>query len=274
MSQQVAVITGAAGGFGAAITRTLLDIGYQVAATDISASRLEQLHQQLGQPEGLHRFTMDVTQFDSVNAAAQTIAGQLGSTITALVNNAGVIERSYCLSARGLRDTEKVMAVNLTGAFNCTEVFARYMARLKYGRIINIASVAGIWGAAGGSAYAASKAGLISATESWARELGPMNISVYRHCSRYLPHRDAGEVCRPAHDWLAGGRQDHPQHCAGRALGHAGRRRRSGGVSGQLQDQLPQLHGDPAGRRDAGRDAIGRRHTTTNHSYAYVMRVF
>ncbi|AIR68609.1 MULTISPECIES: SDR family NAD(P)-dependent oxidoreductase [Dickeya] len=178
MSQQVAVITGAAGGFGAAITRTLLDIGYQVAATDISASRLEQLHQQLGQPEGLHRFTMDVTQFDSVNAAAQTIAGQLGSTITALVNNAGVIERSYCLSARGLRDTEKVMAVNLTGAFNCTEVFARYMARLKYGRIINIASVAGIWGAAGGSAYAASKAGLISATESWARELGPMNISV------------------------------------------------------------------------------------------------
>ncbi|WP_263065006.1 SDR family NAD(P)-dependent oxidoreductase [Dickeya dadantii] len=178
MSQQVAVITGAAGGFGAAITRTLLDIGYQVAATDISASRLEQLHQQLGQPEGLHRFTMDVTQFDSVSAAAQTIAAQLGSTITALVNNAGVIERSYCLSARGLRDTEKVMAVNLTGAFNCTEVFARYMARLKYGRIINIASVAGIWGAAGGSAYAASKAGLISATESWARELGPMNISV------------------------------------------------------------------------------------------------
>ncbi|MCA6998130.1 SDR family NAD(P)-dependent oxidoreductase [Dickeya solani] len=178
MNQQVAVVTGAAGGFGAAITRTLLDIGYQVAATDISASRLEQLHQQLGQPDGLHRFTMDVTQFDSVSAAAQTIAGQLGSTITALVNNAGVIERSYCLSARGLRDTETVMAVNLTGAFNCTEVFARYMARLKYGRIINIASVAGIWGAAGGSAYAASKAGLISATESWARELGPMNISV------------------------------------------------------------------------------------------------
>jgi 3-oxoacyl-[acyl-carrier protein] reductase len=52
------------------------------------------------------------------------------------------------------------------------------MARLKYGRIINIASIAGIWGAAGGSAYAASKAGVISATESWGRELGPLNISV------------------------------------------------------------------------------------------------
>ncbi|AJC65781.1 MULTISPECIES: SDR family NAD(P)-dependent oxidoreductase [Dickeya] len=178
MSQQVAVITGAAGGFGSAITRTLLNIGYQVAATDISASRLDDLYQQLEQPKGLHRFTMDVTRFDSVSTTAQAIADELGQTITVLVNNAGVIERSYCLSAQGLRDTEKVMAVNLTGAFNCTEVFARYMARLKYGRIINIASVAGIWGAAGGSAYAASKAGLISATESWARELGPMNISV------------------------------------------------------------------------------------------------
>lgn len=178
MSQQVAVVTGAAGGFGSAIARVLLDIGYQVAATDLSAERLAQLAERLGQPAGLHTFVMDVTQEASISEAARQIEHRLGATLTVLVNNAGVIERSFCLSERGLSGAARVLNVNLLGTFNCTAVFSRYMARLKYGRIINIASVAGIWGAAGGSAYAASKAGVISATESWGRELGPLNISV------------------------------------------------------------------------------------------------
>lgn len=178
MSQQVAVVTGAAGGFGSAIASALLDIGYQVAATDVSAERLARLAERLGHPAGLHTFVMDVTQELSITEAARQIERQLGATLTVLVNNAGVIERSFCLSERSLSGAARVLNVNLLGTFNCTAVFSRYMARLKYGRIINIASVAGIWGAAGGSAYAASKAGVISATESWGRELGPLNISV------------------------------------------------------------------------------------------------
>lgn len=178
MSQQVAVVTGAAGGFGSAITHTLLNIGYQVAATDVRAKPLAQLADQLGHPPGLRTFVMDVTQEEAIRETAQQIASQPDTALTVLVNNAGVIERSFCLAERGLSGAARVLNVNLLGTFNCTAVFSRYMARLKYGRIINIASVAGIWGAAGGSAYAASKAGVISATESWGRELGPLNISV------------------------------------------------------------------------------------------------
>ncbi|AOM39406.1 SDR family NAD(P)-dependent oxidoreductase [Xenorhabdus hominickii] len=178
MSRQIAVVTGAAGGFGTAISKVLLDIGYLVAATDVSNEKLTLLKERLGQPESLSTFTMDVTVPDSVEAAAQQIADTLGQSITVLVNNAGIINRGFCLSDKGIGESAKVIDVNLTGAFNCTSVFARRMARLKYGRIINIASIAGIWGAAGSAAYGASKAGLISATESWGRELGPLNISV------------------------------------------------------------------------------------------------
>ncbi|MBI6548654.1 SDR family NAD(P)-dependent oxidoreductase [Xenorhabdus lircayensis] len=178
MSRQIAVITGAAGGFGTAIVRVLLDIGYLVAATDVSSQKLALLKERLGQPESLATFELDVTDIASVGRAAQQISETLGQSITVLVNNAGIIGRGYCLSENGMNQAAKIIDINLLGAFNCTPVFARYMARLKYGRIINIASIAGIWGAAGGSAYAASKAGLISATESWGRELGPMNISV------------------------------------------------------------------------------------------------
>ncbi|MBC8946250.1 MULTISPECIES: SDR family NAD(P)-dependent oxidoreductase [Xenorhabdus] len=178
MSRQIAVVTGAAGGFGTAITKTLLDIGYLVAATDISIQKLALLKERLGHPESLTIFEMDVTDVASVERAEQQITETLGKTITVLVNNAGIIHRAFCLSGKGLPESAKVIDVNLVGAFNCTTIFVRHMAQQKYGRIINIASVAGIWGAAGSAAYGASKAGLISATESWGRELGPLNISV------------------------------------------------------------------------------------------------
>lgn len=178
MSRQIAVITGAAGGFGVAISRALSDVGYTVAATDVDRASLDALAAHLRRPEGLHTFAMDVTDEASVSQAASTITQRLGPNITVLVNNAGIVGRGYCLSEHNPRESRRVIDVNLTGAFNCTAVFARYMAKLKYGRIVNIASVAGMWGAAGGAAYAASKAGLIKASESWARELGPLNISV------------------------------------------------------------------------------------------------
>lgn len=178
MTRQVAVVTGAAGGFGLAISRQLLEVGYVVAATDVDAAALDLLAQHLDRPAGLKVFTMDVTDYPGVERAADAIKASLGSNITVLINNAGIIGRGFCLSENGFSESRKVIDVNLCGAFNCTSVFSKFMAKLKYGRIINIASVAGIWGAAGGSAYAASKAGLIKASESWARELGPLNISV------------------------------------------------------------------------------------------------
>jgi len=178
MTQQVAIVTGAGGGFGAAIAGALLDVGYAVAATDVDGAALEQLVARLDRHPRLRTFSMDVTDPDSVEQAGQSIAKVMGAQITALVNNAGIIGRGFCIADNSGELARRVIDVNLTGAFHCTAVFSRYMAKLKYGRIVNIASVAGIWGAAGGAAYAASKAGLIKASESWARELGPLNISV------------------------------------------------------------------------------------------------
>lgn len=178
MNRQVAIVTGAAGGFGAAISRSLLDVGYAVAATDRDAAKLDRLVERLGFADHLKPFVMDVTVVEDIEQQARSIAESLGSTITVLVNNAGIIGRGFCLGDKSLEMAHDVLNVNLAGAFNCTTVFSRHMARLRYGRIINIASVAGLWGAAGGAAYAASKAGLIKASESWARELGPLNISV------------------------------------------------------------------------------------------------
>ncbi|MBB5016756.1 3-oxoacyl-[acyl-carrier protein] reductase [Chitinivorax tropicus] len=178
MNRQIAIVTGAAGSFGAAISQSLLDVGYAVAATDLDHAALERLGQQLGYPEHLKTFAMDITDPAQVEEGARQIMARMGTNTTVLVNNAGIIGRGFCTSEKSVSMSKQVIDVNLTGAFNCTSVFSRQMARLKYGRIINIASVAGIWGAAGGAAYAASKAGLIKASESWARELGPMNISV------------------------------------------------------------------------------------------------
>ncbi len=178
MSKQIAVITGAAGGFGSAIAKDLIKAGYHIVATDVNSAALEALADHLGNSSNLTCLLMDVTDLDSVKAAAEQISSQVGPNITVLVNNAGVIGKSFCLHENGPVEAKNIIDINLTGCFNCTSVFSQRMARIKYGRIINIASVAGIWGAAGGSAYAASKAGLIKASESWARELGPLNISV------------------------------------------------------------------------------------------------
>ncbi|MBD1580790.1 SDR family NAD(P)-dependent oxidoreductase [Pseudoalteromonas sp. S16_S37] len=178
MIQQIAVVTGAAGGFGAAICRALLASNYTVAAVDLNEDKLASLKHWLDGDERLLTFVMDVTDVDSVQAVYDQLAQRENSAITVLVNNAGILHKAFCLKKESLAAAQQTFDVNLTGAFNCTTIFSQAMVRQKYGRIINIGSVAGIWGSGGSAAYAASKAGLIKASESWAQELGPMNICV------------------------------------------------------------------------------------------------
>lgn len=178
MIQQIAVVTGAAGGFGAAICRALLASNYTVAAVDLDKDKLATLKHFLGEHERLLTFVMDVTSTDSIDAVYEQLIQREQSAITVLVNNAGILQKAFCLKKDSLAVAQKTFDVNLTGAFNCTTIFSQAMVRQKYGRIINIGSVAGLWGAGGSAAYAASKAGLIKASESWAQELGPMNICV------------------------------------------------------------------------------------------------
>lgn len=177
MNQPIALVTGAAGGFGSAICSVLLDSGFLVLATDVNGEALDHLAEHL-RGRALTCYLMDVCDLARVEAVAAEALQQFGRPVDVLVNNAGIIGKNFCLQEQGPHEAKRIIDINLTGCFNCTSVFSRNMARQRSGRIINIASVAGIWGASGGSAYAASKAGLIKASESWARELGPLNIIV------------------------------------------------------------------------------------------------
>lgn len=177
-ANQIALVTGAAGGFGSAICASLLEVGYHVVATDVNAAALDKLVEKLEDPANLVCMQMDVCDLDSIQTVVDALERRENSTLSVLVNNAGIISKNFCLQEQGPIDAKRIIDVNLIGAINCASVVSRVMGRQRYGRIINIASVAGIWGASGGSAYAASKAGLIKASESWARELGPLNIVV------------------------------------------------------------------------------------------------
>jgi 3-oxoacyl-[acyl-carrier protein] reductase len=176
--EQIAIVTGAAGGFGSAICHVLLEANYKVVATDLHADKLAELERHLASPEKLITLPMDVTNIKQIKEVQRHLVGLTDSAITVLVNNAGLLEPAFCLKEESPAIAQKTFDINLQGAFNCTTVFSQSMVRQRYGRIINIGSVAGIWGAGGAAAYAASKAGLIKASESWANELGPMNICV------------------------------------------------------------------------------------------------
>lgn len=174
--RQVAVVTGCAGGLGLEIARHLLQKGFHVAATDLD-KRLNELRYSV-HSERLQCFALDVSDLDRVKQVALEISNSFALPVTVLVNNAGVFSRHPVTKADFSETARNILEVNLLGAFHCTEIFCKSMISAKYGRIINIASLAGIFGAGHGSAYAASKAGLIAATRSWARELAPFGVNV------------------------------------------------------------------------------------------------
>jgi NAD(P)-dependent dehydrogenase (short-subunit alcohol dehydrogenase family) len=172
-SARVAVVTGAAGGIGAAIVAALLARGYKVVAGDITAPGLAKLASAHPRSE-LDTLALDVTDRGSIERAAESVLARHGR-LDALVNNAGLFARTPALA---LDDDamRRVLAVNLEGALRCTAVFGRRMAR--GGRIVHVGSASGASGAALACVYAASKAGLVAAARSAARELAPRGITV------------------------------------------------------------------------------------------------
>jgi NAD(P)-dependent dehydrogenase (short-subunit alcohol dehydrogenase family) len=169
----VIVVTGAAGGIGRSIVLRLAARGFRVAALDVDEASLKEAL--VGVPN-VHCMRADVTAHDALVSLAHRIEAEIGPVV-GLVNNAGVFIRTPTLpfDARSVRDT---LAVNLEGALACTSAFAAGMSLRKSGRIVNVASIAAYAGAALATAYAASKAGLVAATQSQARELATHGISV------------------------------------------------------------------------------------------------
>ncbi len=168
---RVAVITGGASGIGLAIARRLLDSGARLSLWDASADALE--HVTLT----AHTAVVDVRDYASVERARDATLEALGR-IDILVNSAGITGPNVATWEYPLEGWRDVLDVNLTGTFHCVRAVVEPMRAADYGRIVNIASVAGKEGNPNAAAYSASKAGVIALTKSLGKELATTAIRV------------------------------------------------------------------------------------------------
>ncbi|MHC4567783.1 MAG: 3-oxoacyl-[acyl-carrier-protein] reductase [Planctomycetota bacterium] len=174
--KRLAVVTGAARGIGRAIVLELLERGRLVAGIDINAEQLAELEKVV--KEAGHTVVtkcVDITKTDEFAEVLESLAAEHGG-IGILVNNAGITRDKLMMQMKD-EDFDTVVSVNLRAAFMATKCVLRSMIRNKFGRIVNMSSVAGVMGQAGSSNYAASKAGLIGMTKSVAREVGKKNVT-------------------------------------------------------------------------------------------------
>lgn len=178
MKGRVALVTGASRGIGRAIALELAARGAWVAVNYLArAEAAEKVVATIRAKGGqAMAFQADVRSADAVGDMVRQIEKAAGP-VEILVNNAG-ITRDGLLVRMPPADWEEVIATNLSGAFNCTRAVLRKMMRRRWGRIINISSVAGLAGNPGQTNYAAAKAGLIGFTRSLAREVGARNVTV------------------------------------------------------------------------------------------------
>ncbi|MHC4508495.1 MAG: 3-oxoacyl-ACP reductase FabG [Planctomycetota bacterium] len=174
--KRLAVVTGAARGIGRAIVLELLRQGRIVAGLDIMAEQLGEL-ESIVKEAGFTVVTkcVDITDTAALTGTLEALASEYKG-IGILVNNAGITRDKLMMQMKE-EDFDRVMNVNLRAAFIATTFALKSMVRNKFGRIINLSSVAAVMGQAGSSNYAASKAGLIGMTKSVAREVGKKNVT-------------------------------------------------------------------------------------------------
>jgi len=171
-----AVVTGAAQGIGLCITQRLLASGAQVCLWDQDAALLEETCQGLAGSSVISR-GVDVTDPDAVAAAAQQTASDLGG-IDILVNNAGIAGPTVPSWEYPVPDWKNVIDVDLNAVYYCCRAVIPMMREQDYGRVVNVASIAGKEGNPNAAAYSAAKAGVIALTKSIAKETADLNIAV------------------------------------------------------------------------------------------------
>jgi NAD(P)-dependent dehydrogenase (short-subunit alcohol dehydrogenase family) len=177
LQDQVAIVTGGGRGIGRAVALRLAQEGASVAIVDVDGETAQTTARDVAElgVSGLAR-VVDVRDHAAVAAAIADVGREFGR-LDVLVNNAGVETRAPFLEITP-EDWERQIAVNLTGAFNCAQAAANEMTKRSYGRIINIASVAGLIGPIDLAAYGAAKAGLIGLTRAAALDLADFGITV------------------------------------------------------------------------------------------------
>ena len=173
--KRTALVTGGAQGFGLDIAKRFLNSGAKVIIWDIDPKTLEKCVKEIDNPN-LSFDIVDVSNYNEVQNSANKIMKNLNIDI--LINNAGITGPTASLWEYEVEMWKKIVDINLMGTFNCCKVIVPNMIKNNYGRIVNVASVAGKDGNANASAYSVGKAGAIGLTKSLGKELADKNIAV------------------------------------------------------------------------------------------------
>ena len=174
LTGEIALVTGASRGIGAAIAATLAEAGACVVGTATSEAGAAAIDERLA-PHGGKGRVLDVTRPGSIESLVESVAAELGP-VSILVNNAG-ITRDQLLLRMKEDDWQAILDTNLSPVFRAAKAVLRGMMKARRGRVVSIASVIGVTGNAGQANYAAAKAGIIGFTKSLAREVGSRGIT-------------------------------------------------------------------------------------------------
>ena len=175
LNDRTAVITGGAQGFGLDITKRFLDSGAKVIIWDIDPKLIDEASKEINN-QNLSLSIVDISDYKAVETAVINILKN--SKIDILINNAGITGPTMPLWEYDIEMWNKIIKINLSGTFNCCRAIVPSMIKNNYGRIVNVASVAGKDGNANASAYSSGKAGAIGLTKSLGKELADKNIAV------------------------------------------------------------------------------------------------
>ena len=176
LSNRVAVVTGGAQGFGFAISERFIKSGAKVIIWDIDKKATEEAIEKLNSKECSYQL-VDVTNFDEIKKSLSDIETKYGK-IDIFINNAGIAGKNTTVAEYPIEEWKKVIELNLDAVFYCCKAVVPFMDKNNYGRIVNIASIAGKEGNPNASAYSTSKAGVIGLTKSLGKELALKNIAV------------------------------------------------------------------------------------------------
>lgn len=175
LTGMTALVTGASGGLGSSIARSLAAQGARLALSGSNAAKLEAFAKELG---GDHvTLVCDLSNAEQVDQLVPRAVEALGGRLDILVNNAGVTRDNLAMRMKD-EEWDQVIKVNLEGAFRLMRAAMKPMMKARHGRIINITSVVGVTGNPGQANYVASKAGLIGMSKSFAQEVASRGITV------------------------------------------------------------------------------------------------
>ena len=177
LKDRVAIVTGAARGIGYAIAERLLHSGASVSIWDLDTEAMAEAALELSKIGPVHVSQVDVTRTESVDAAAAKTVEAFGK-IDLLVNNAGIAGSTAKTWELPVDEWRRVVEIDLVGPYLCCRAVVPHLLKNGYGRIVNIASIAGKEGNPNASHYSAAKAGVMALTKSLGKELATSNITV------------------------------------------------------------------------------------------------